>query len=63
MGCFLKVTLLQKRLMKTQVVFMLKNLPVISIVQVDLTLIVDLIMDVFLRVSTFPRFNSISLME
>jgi hypothetical protein len=38
-------------------VFMLNNLPLISICKEDLTLIVELIMDGFQMVSTFPRLN------
>jgi hypothetical protein len=42
MGGFLKETMCPKRLMK---------------IKVELNLIVELIMDGFLRVSTFPRLN------
>jgi hypothetical protein len=42
---------------KNKIVLKLKNLPSISIFREDLTLIVKLILDGFLRISTFPRFN------
>jgi hypothetical protein len=43
--------------MKIRVVFMLKKIPIISRYHEDLTLIVELIMDAFLIVYTFPRLN------
>jgi hypothetical protein len=44
-----------KGLMKIKVVFMLNNLPIIRIFQVDLTLIVELIMDGFQKGVNFPK--------
>lgn len=44
-----------KVLMKIKIMFMLNDPPLISIFQEDLILIVEIIMDGFLSVSTYPK--------